>query len=423
MPTPVELNSEPFASVPADWSWKTPGAGAAATAWSHSENGTGTPSAGPDGGADPATRAVSQGNGYAFTEASDSDGPWTMDSPAFDASSGRLELTFDLHLRFGDEGRIDDGVLAVQGWNGAAWKPIGAKIRGSKQSRATDPYKPSKDFGTYDSRGFDNDDFKFRLVFTKGSSAFPANYDCAVDNLSILRHEDAVEEPLVVTPALNARRTIWVDPVNGKDSASGFKEDKAKATLKAALSLAKGGDLIRVKDGVFFGRHELRNKDSAAGKPIWIRAENPGKVVITNRWQQAFNKSVDWKPAGGGVFKATSPSGDGPFMGSYVDGQGVERFLFRYRTKDDITRNPLHVEQRVLPDMNVKHAACGFAKSGNQVFIRLRNGANPKNASIRLTKSFAQNLLVINRSQRVIIDGILFEGSGECRCDRLHAQR
>lgn len=132
MPTPVELNRERFASVPADWSWGTPGAGAANAAWSHGNGPTDTASSGPGGGAHPSTRAVSPGNGYAYTEASNSDGPWTMDSPAFDAGSGRLELTFDLHLRFGSEGGIDDGVLAVQGWNGSTWSPIGPEVRGSK---------------------------------------------------------------------------------------------------------------------------------------------------------------------------------------------------------------------------------------------------------------------------------------------------
>ena len=404
MPAPVELNSEPFSSVP-PWSWKTPGADPVSTAWSHASGPTDTDSSGPDGGADPITRAVTPGNGYAFTEASDSEGPWAMESQTLRADSSLFEFTFDLHLRFGSEGGIDDGVLAVQGWDGSAWSTIPPEIRGSKQQRATDPYRPSKEFETYDSRGFSNADFKFRLLFTKGSNPLSANYDCAVDNLRIVRHEDAV--PDGPTPTINAPRTIVVDPADGNQA------------LKAAFSRARGGDLIRIKNGTYFGSFELRNKDSDANKPIWIRAENPGGVVFSNLWQAAFEGRVNWQHVGRGVFKARSPSQSGPpnqrgpFMGSYVDGQGTERFLFRYRSKDAITRNPLHVEQNAQPDMDVKNPAYGFAVQGDEIFIRLKGGDDPNDRSIRLTRDFGKHLLTINRSRHMIVDGIKFEGSGK----------
>ncbi len=411
MPTIVEVNREQFQSAQAGWTWQTPGTSLPELAWSHGLNATPTQSGGPGGGAEPPSGLIRQGNGFAFTEATDSGGPWSLESPELDAGSGRLELTFDLHMRFGAEGGIDDGRLSVQGWNGQAWSTIGRVIEGSQQHRASDPYKSSERFGTYDSRDFGNAGFKFRILFSKGESEFSGNYDCAVDNVRIVRH--AGRASTAVKPDFNALRTIWVDPVHGRDNASGFGEDKAKASLKAALSMARGGDLIRVKDGVFFSRHELRNKNGSKDKPIWIRAENPGKVVITNRWQQAFDRSLDWKPAGDGVFKAKSPSGDGPFMGSYVDDHGIERFLFKYRTKADITRNPLRIQQNAQPDFDLKNPAYGFSKVGDQIFLRLRNGTDPKNSSIRLTKDFGKNLLVVNRSQHVIVDGITFEGSGK----------
>ena len=47
-----------------------------------------------------------------------------MESQTLRADSSLFEFTFDLHLRFGSEGGIDDGVLAVQGWDGSAWLTI-----------------------------------------------------------------------------------------------------------------------------------------------------------------------------------------------------------------------------------------------------------------------------------------------------------
>ena len=402
MPRSVEINSEPFLSAPPNWSWATPGADPDHRAWSHASAATDTQSAGPDGGADPVTRAVRPGNGYAFTEASDSDGPWAMESPAFDAGAGGIELTFDLHLRFGTEGGIDDGVLAVQGWDGSRWSTIPPEIRGSKQRSAADPYKPSKDFGTYDSRGFVNADFKFRLLFTRGSSPFSSNYDCAVDNLRVVRHEHAL--PNDPAPTINAPRTIVVDPADGNGA------------LKAALSQARGGDLVRIKDGTYFGSFELRNKDSSAARPIWIRADNPGKVVVSNLWRAAFEGRTNWRRVQGSdkLFQAALPNGGkGPFMGSYTDDHGTERFLFRYRTKDAITRDRLRVEQNNQPSMNVKNPRFGFAVQGNQIFLRLKDGADPRNRPIRLTQDFGRHLLTINRSRHVIVDGIKFEGSGK----------
>ena len=209
------------------------------------------------------------------------------------------------------------------------------------------------------------------------------------------------------TPTIKAPRTIVVDPADGNQA------------LKAAFSRARGGDLIRIKNGTYFGSFELRNKDSDANKPIWIRAENPGGVVFSNLWQAAFEGRVNWQHVGRGVFKARSPSQSGPpnqrgpFMGSYVDGQGTERFLFRYRSKDAITRNPLHVEQNAQPDMDVKNPAYGFAVQGDEIFIRLKGGDDPNDRSIRLTRDFGKHLLTINRSRHMIVDGIKFEGSGK----------
>lgn len=182
----VTLLTEDFQGIVSSWNLATPGLDDPQDAWARDEDATATSSTGPAGGADPTTRAPTVGNGFAYTEASNSgESPWSMETPDLNASLGTLSITFDVHMRFGSAGGIGDGTLEVQGWNGTAWTTIGADITGSQQTTAGAAYLPSSTFDTYDSTGFSNTDFKFRFLFTRGANAFTGNYDCAIDNVVV----------------------------------------------------------------------------------------------------------------------------------------------------------------------------------------------------------------------------------------------
>ena len=188
----VTLVTEDFQGTIGSWNLATPGADDPEDAWSREENATPTGATGPSGGPNPTTRAATAGNGYAYTESSISaDSPWSMESPDLDASLGTITMTFDLHMRFGSVGGIGDGTLAIQGWNGSAWSTISSTIVGSQQTNAADAWLASTGFGTYDSTGFSNSDFKFRFLFTKGTGA-TANYDCSIDNVLIVGPPGAI---------------------------------------------------------------------------------------------------------------------------------------------------------------------------------------------------------------------------------------
>lgn len=177
------VNSEAF-SV-GFGAWTSPGSlDPAPLPFSITTGPTPTSSTGPNGGSNPTTLVVEGANAYAFTEGSNA-GPWSLQSPEMDASLGTFFLKFHLHMRFGGEGGILDGTMLVQGWNGSSWEQIGNAIIGSKQLTAASPWLSSPNFGTYSSGGFDNDDFRFRFLFTKGASQFDFNYDACIDNVTI----------------------------------------------------------------------------------------------------------------------------------------------------------------------------------------------------------------------------------------------
>lgn len=193
----VVVNVEDFSGQPSEWSWRTPGSDQPFSAWDRAVDRVGlSPTTGPNGGADPVTRAVVDGRAYAYTEASvPENSVWTIESPEFDAAQGTLTLTFDLHMRFGRTGGQTDGTLVVQGWNGSRWSKIDQAIIGSKHTSATAPYLASTEFGTYTSADYRNSDFKFRLLFAEGSGGGTFPYDCALGNLRITRQANSRPRP------------------------------------------------------------------------------------------------------------------------------------------------------------------------------------------------------------------------------------
>ncbi|MDH3661925.1 MAG: hypothetical protein OEU92_18165 [Alphaproteobacteria bacterium] len=411
MPPTVELNAESFQSSPDQWSWSTPGAHDRKMAWTPRVGPTPTTAAGPSGGANPSTRAVEASNGYVHTEASDTTGPWSLESPTFDASAGRLTLTFDLHMRFGSVGGIDDGTLQVQGWNGSSWQDIGAEITGSQQRAADDDYIAA---GPFDSSTFNNADFKFRLLASKGAGA-PPNYDFAVDNAVITGPDSAAvngpDNPVVTeppTPGLSSgtarraaalgtgRRTVFVSK-NGKNSNSGLSEAKAKKTIQAAADILKAGDVMIVDDGVYFERPRFKNINGTASSPVWIAARNPGRVTISDEWRSARDGTQDWTPSndGSGIFSAAH--GD-VYVGSH-EGD----FLLCYRSRSAL---------KAAAVLGTKKPPYGLAFENGRVFIRLRGKKNPNGRSIKITQSFGRPTVTFDNAHHCIIDGFRIEGSG-----------
>ncbi len=187
----------------------TPGLDEPEEAWTRLSSPTPTTGTGPDGGSSGANRAVTAGDSYAYTEGTPAGGgigprrTFSMETPAFDANGNLLTLTFDVHMFFSIADNTEAGTLTIQGWNGSAWSQISNQIVGQQQTSATAPYLESTDFGTYDSTGFSNSDFKFRFLFETGGASNP--FDAAVDNILITGPEGLIPIPPDPAPPVSDR--------------------------------------------------------------------------------------------------------------------------------------------------------------------------------------------------------------------------
>lgn len=414
----VTLNSEDFTGSTATWSWNTPGVDDPQTAFTQNTGSTPSGGTGPNGGANPITRAIEASNSYAYTEASGTDGPWSIESPEFDASQGIHTLTFDLHMLFGISGFPEpDGTLEVRGWNGSSYSTISNTIVGSQQSSADDPYRSSTEFGTYTSAGFSNSDFKFQIRFTKGTApvnGFLSKYDCAIDNCEVTGPGLAPPTP---PPSGTARaialllgnRTIFV-ATNGSDGNSGLVESLPKRTIQNAVSTANKGDVVLIEDGTYFESVSLTNSGATLAEPILIAARNAGQVTISNLIPTALDGTATWVSRGSGVFGlpiATERS----FLG-YEVANG--NFIPGYRSNSDINATSISTDVGAnVQQTTTNKPQYGMSFGSGEVRVKLKNGSDPTGQAIALTDGFNQTQLQLTNSPNTIVDGIVFDGAGD----------
>lgn len=407
--TDVTLNREDFSGAVSAWTWNTPGLDDPRTAWFAIVGATPSGSTGPDGGANPTTRAVDATNAYAYTEATDNNGPWSLESPTFDASRGTLTLTFDVHMKFGSVGGITEGTLQVQGWDGQRFRDIGAAIVGSQQTTADAPYRSSADFDAYTSTGFANPDFKFRFLMSKGLAS-ASNADTAIDNCLVTGPAGAVtEQPIDARTAAfdTGLRKIFVNK-QGNNGNDGLSEGGAKLTLQAGFNILRAGDVLIIGAGRYRETLSLTNIPGTPANPVWIAAEVPGEVIVDNLVQSAFNGTASWRSDGGGVF---SIPGSRPYIGWEVASGDL---LPGFRAVRDITAATIPTTRGPNnPSGSIRKPSRGVGFAGGRISIRCRNGANPNGRSIALTNGFVTTQLAINNADNVIVDGLVFEGAGD----------
>ena len=404
--TIIELNRESLQGTLGQW--RSPGVLDPRTAWRITTDGpTPTASTGPGGGANPTTRAVTAADGYAFTESSEpaaTDGPWSLESPAFDASQGTLELLFDLHQNFGN-GAITDGTLTVQGWNGSAWSAIGNAITGSQQSSPTAPWRPSTDFGVYDSTGFSNSDFRWRFLATRGVHADQFNYDFALDNL-VIKGPPEAQQPRTDFDFETGVRRLHVAK-DGADPLDGQTPDLEFTTIQAALDAALPGDVISIADGVYYEVLSLTGKAGTPALPIWIVAENRGGAVVSNAIPGAQQATATWQAEGGGIYSLAVAAR--PFAAWIGD------TMLPQWTLADLSASTFQAEantQTGFAAASFTKPNLGYAFDAGRVRVRLPDASNPNGQAVAVTNGSSQVLLTLTGSPYVIVDGLTFEGSG-----------
>lgn len=403
--------------------WTTPGLNDPESAWLQIIGPTPSTTTGPDGGANPITRAVEPANGYGYNESTTvADGPWSLESPSFDASLGTISLTFDYFMKFGSLGLIADGTLRVQGWNGLAWSNLGAAIVGSQQQTSSELWLQSD---VYTSDGFDNDDFQFRILVFRGANEFPGNYDFCVDNLRLFGPEGALNPPPdggggtppdpppandARTPGFNTGLRRLHVAKDGSQPLDGtiLPANRIFTSIQAGVNAVIAGDVLTIKTDRYQETPNISNRNGTVANPIWICAEEPGGVVIDNYIQGAFNGTVTWRNDGGGVF---SIPGSRPYIG--YDNVSKE-FLPGFRSVSDITAATIPtVLGPNSPSGSISKPSRGFGFSGGRISVRLNGGINPNGRSIALTDGFTETLWNLSNADNIIIDGIKFDGAGD----------
>lgn len=406
------LNSESFQSN--FGAWTSPGSDdPAPVAWVQTTGPTPTTSAGPAGGSNPVTKAVEGANGYAHVEASTSDDPASLESPAFDASGGTIELTFDLHMKFGSVGGISDGTLQVQGWNGSAWSNIGSAVVGSQQTSDTSPWLPSSNFGSFTSSGFSNSDFKFRFLFTEGATS-PGNYDAAIDNVEVSGLTSGGGGPVPgpdtrAISILSGLRTIFVS-TSGNDSNNGLSVGSPKRTINNAINASQAGDVVLIEDGDYFETISASNLGATSANPILVAARNAGQARVLNLRQDALEGTATWVSRGSGVFGLPAAT-ERSYMAYQVDG---EIFLPGYRANSDINATVIDTNRgpNITQTTQVK-PQYGMSFGSGEVRMKLKDGSNPTGQSIAMTDGFRQTQLDLNNCPNMIFDGLVFDGAGD----------
>lgn len=410
------LLTEAFQAQPAAWTWQTPGAVSGQTsgnaAWSRGLGPPPTATTGPAGGSDPVTHLPTAANPYAFTESSDPNtGPYTLESPVFNASLGRLELRFDVFMRFGSGGNTTNGTLQVQGFNGTEFVAIGPSITGSQQSDPSNAWKQSSVFGTYSTEGFSNTNFRFRFRFTEGGTN-PSNYDCSLDNLQVFGPPGAAP-PDPGGDALNLNsglRRLHVSK-GGALPIDGTTPDLLFTTLQAGLNALQAGDLLSVGDGDYFEDLTLSNKAGTVPLPIMVRAENPLKARVTNVIAAPAAKTQVWRNDGDGVFSMAF--GERPYFGVHVRDDGEKDFLFPYLNLTDLRANTITAFNATTGgNTTCNKPPWGCAFSGGRIHIRLRNNVDPNGQEIRLSANYAREQITLTNVDNFIWDGVSVEGGG-----------
>jgi len=103
---------------------------------------------------------------------------------------------------------------------------------------------------------------------------------------------------------LRRRGYIFVSP-RGSNWNSGADRAHAVRSLQYAVDLARPGDTVFLLPGVYHERVRIR-RGGEPGRPVTIKALEPGTVLITGEADPSVIKGLRWRDEGRGVFSAAT---------------------------------------------------------------------------------------------------------------------
>lgn len=159
-----------------------------------------------------------------------------------------------------------------------------------------------------------------------------------------------------------ANRTIYVAP-NGSDSLPGDGSlSHPFGTLGRALQEAQPGEEVVMRGGIYYEGEIMPPRDGEENAPIIIRNYSGETPILDGADPAAYN----WTAKGNGIFQTTLRTSGTHLV--LADGKR----LYPYQTLDDLT--------------NLRWGIGGFYSSGNELYIRLPNDANPADIPIIISR-------------------------------------
>ena len=202
------------------------------------------------------------------------------------------------------------------------------------------------------------------------------------------------EPPITVDPELE----LHVNSISGDDGNDGLRPGSAFRSFKRMPEKLQPRTRVILGDG--FYREQLRLiglGERLKGQPVWIKAENPGKATLTATDGRLASMRAQWTPRVDGMWAT-------PFSGPPWAGFSLDRFLFLYKSARDLKAGSVG---------GVTKPRYGIAYEDGRLFVRLPDGADPRDTPVIVTAQKAANLAVIKGTPNVIIDGIRFAGAGQ----------
>ena len=135
--------------------------------------------------------------------------------------------------------------------------------------------------------------------------------------------------PVEPDPKPQPDEAFWVDPVSGDDGNDGRDRKTPFRSLDGATQALKPKTALVLMDGTYNELFRLHDLGTGKDRPVWIKAENPGKAVISGLTQPMSDGQARWHHLGGGLYRTSFPRR--PWAGFAND-----RFLFSYKSVADL---------------------------------------------------------------------------------------
>ncbi len=195
------------------------------------------------------------------------------------------------------------------------------------------------------------------------------------------------------------------DKSRGARFVSAGRSSSAFKTIQKAIDTASAGEIIEVADGVYYESLSVSKKGTSTDAQLWLRAENPGGVILSGAVQAAREGTEAWSSEGNDTW-STSRSDD--VWAAYHLDDGT--FLPRFKTRADIEAVTVNLHDS---GKSVKTPSYGVAHEGGKLYLRLKDGGDPNGQKIVVPRAWHVQVLSVSATPHFHLDGFWIEAGGD----------